>query len=138
MISGAPGEIRTPDLLLRRQSLYPAELRARSDTIIPNALPHSAALGNRQVLVHDAQVAVGVVGENLRRASMLDVLVHGLAERPGHLAGVQGKGVTGDTDIAQQHDFYGAKSDPDIGLGVEVLALAACGRESTRLRASRG
>jgi hypothetical protein len=29
--SGAPGEIRTPDLLLRRQSLYPAELRARYD-----------------------------------------------------------------------------------------------------------
>jgi hypothetical protein len=28
--SGAPGEIRTPDLLLRRQSLYPAELRART------------------------------------------------------------------------------------------------------------
>jgi hypothetical protein len=26
--SGAPGEIRTPDLLLRRQSLYPTELRA--------------------------------------------------------------------------------------------------------------
>src|SRR3984957_20979393 len=28
--SGAPGEIRTPDLLLRRQSLYPSELRAHS------------------------------------------------------------------------------------------------------------
>ena len=28
-VSGAPGEIRTPDLLLRRQSLYPSELRAR-------------------------------------------------------------------------------------------------------------
>jgi hypothetical protein len=27
--SGAPGEIRTPDVLLRRQMLYPAELRAR-------------------------------------------------------------------------------------------------------------
>ena len=26
---GAPGEIRTPGLLLRRQPLYPAELRAR-------------------------------------------------------------------------------------------------------------
>ena len=26
---GAPGEIRTPDLMLRRHSLYPAELRAR-------------------------------------------------------------------------------------------------------------
>ena len=28
-VAGAPGEIRTPDLLLRRQSLYPTELRAR-------------------------------------------------------------------------------------------------------------
>src|ERR1700731_315349 len=28
--NGAPGEIRTPDLLLRRQPLYPAELRART------------------------------------------------------------------------------------------------------------
>jgi hypothetical protein len=27
-ISGAPGEIRTPDPLLRRQTLYPTELRA--------------------------------------------------------------------------------------------------------------
>src|SRR5882672_7070617 len=29
-VDGAPGEIRTPDPLLRRQMLYPAELRARS------------------------------------------------------------------------------------------------------------
>ena len=28
--TGAPGEIRTPDLLLRRQPLYPAELRAQT------------------------------------------------------------------------------------------------------------
>ena len=27
-LDGAPGEIRTPDLLIRSQSLYPAELRA--------------------------------------------------------------------------------------------------------------
>ncbi len=27
-IGGAPGEIRTPDPLLRRQTLYPTELRA--------------------------------------------------------------------------------------------------------------
>jgi hypothetical protein len=26
---GAPGEIRTPDLLVRSQTLYPTELRAR-------------------------------------------------------------------------------------------------------------
>ena len=28
-ITGAPGEIRTPDLLVRSQALYPTELRAR-------------------------------------------------------------------------------------------------------------
>jgi hypothetical protein len=27
--NGAPGEIRTPDLLVRSQALYPTELRAR-------------------------------------------------------------------------------------------------------------
>src|ERR1035438_248510 len=32
-VHGAPGEIRTPDLTLRRRSLYPAELRARSFSI---------------------------------------------------------------------------------------------------------
>src|ERR1035438_832626 len=32
-LDGAPGEIRTPDLTLRRRSLYPAELRARSTSI---------------------------------------------------------------------------------------------------------
>src|ERR1700691_6158107 len=31
---GAPGEIRTPDLMLRRHPLYPAELRARSFRIL--------------------------------------------------------------------------------------------------------
>ena len=37
-VHGAPGEIRTPDLTLRRRSLYPAELRARSGFIIPRRL----------------------------------------------------------------------------------------------------
>jgi hypothetical protein len=32
--NGAPGEIRTPDLLLRRQPLYPAELRARTASTV--------------------------------------------------------------------------------------------------------
>ena len=36
-MDGAPGEIRTPDLMLRRHSLYPAELRARF-----NRIPHFA------------------------------------------------------------------------------------------------
>ena len=41
-VAGAPGEIRTPDLLLRRQSLYPAELRARifkDYTVVAAATP---------------------------------------------------------------------------------------------------
>ena len=29
-VSGAPGKIRTPDLLIRSQMLYPAELRAHT------------------------------------------------------------------------------------------------------------
>ena|GEM_PF-6086465 len=28
-VGGAPGEIRTPDLLVRSQTLYPTELQAR-------------------------------------------------------------------------------------------------------------
>ena len=37
--SGAPGEIRTPDLMLRRHPLYPAELRARSSRILRRERP---------------------------------------------------------------------------------------------------
>jgi hypothetical protein len=33
-VVGAPGEIRTPDQLVRSQLLYPAELRARGSAII--------------------------------------------------------------------------------------------------------
>jgi hypothetical protein len=36
MENGAPGEIRTPDLLVRSQTLYPAELRAHR--VLPNAI----------------------------------------------------------------------------------------------------
>ena len=35
---GAPGEIRTPDLVVRSHTLYPAELRAHSNNIIENKL----------------------------------------------------------------------------------------------------
>jgi hypothetical protein len=35
MRSGAPGGIRTPGLLVRSQTLYPAELRARKGKILP-------------------------------------------------------------------------------------------------------
>src|SRR5438876_5366704 len=38
LINGAPGAIRTPDLVLRRHTLYPAELRARR--AVPLILKH--------------------------------------------------------------------------------------------------
>jgi hypothetical protein len=36
-ISGAPGETRTPDLLVRSQTLYPAELRRTSTYLLASA-----------------------------------------------------------------------------------------------------
>jgi hypothetical protein len=34
--NGAPGEIRTPDRLVRSQVLYPTELRARLHCLVPH------------------------------------------------------------------------------------------------------
>src|SRR6476661_8127664 len=52
---GAPGEIRTPGLLLRRQPLYPAELRAHRDGTLDrvpfspaNAKPGTAGKASRE------------------------------------------------------------------------------------------
>src|SRR5215472_19148618 len=61
--SGAPGEIRTPDLLVRSQSLYPTELRARarldSSNLTDRArarkrvhLCHNGILHDRAALLH--------------------------------------------------------------------------------------
>ena len=51
--SGAPGEIRTPDLQLRRLPLYPAELRARISSLhggIFNAQTQSPNANRRDAL----------------------------------------------------------------------------------------
>ena len=58
--SGAPGEIRTPDLLLRRQSLYPTELRAHSDT------------SSLHVRIAPFNVCAGAHDRLLRRAPFLN------------------------------------------------------------------
>ena len=39
LTTGAPGGTRTPGLLVRSQSLYPAELRARSYAIVTSTTP---------------------------------------------------------------------------------------------------
>jgi hypothetical protein len=47
--TGAPGEIRTPDLLVRSQALYPTELRAHfrakivAGGLVPRATVHQLA-----------------------------------------------------------------------------------------------
>ena len=50
--SGAPGQIRTGDILLRRQMLYPTELRAHRYWILPltgfSATDVSGAVGKRR------------------------------------------------------------------------------------------
>ena len=46
---GAPGEIRTPDLQLRRLPLYPAELRARIISLHRGASKRRKTLGAREV-----------------------------------------------------------------------------------------
>ncbi len=49
-VNGAPGEIRTPDLLLRRQSLYPSELRAHTGSFSLHAGLRSINAMQRQTL----------------------------------------------------------------------------------------
>src|ERR1035438_3644869 len=48
-LSGTPEWIRTTDLLLRRQTLYPSELRAHMDgtctAIVPHPMPHGSGRG---------------------------------------------------------------------------------------------
>jgi hypothetical protein len=47
-LSGAPGEIRTPDPLVRSQMLYPAELRAHALSILWHAGPYRINQGDRR------------------------------------------------------------------------------------------
>ena len=57
---GAPGEIRTPDRLVRSQVLYPTELRARWRRIIH-------ALAGRSALALSAPTLVPVVSRHQRQ-----------------------------------------------------------------------
>ena len=55
--NGAPGGIRTPDLLVRSQTLYPAELRARrnADSVF---LDYDTAVGTATALNGNFIVAI--------------------------------------------------------------------------------
>src|SRR5215472_13501699 len=53
--TGAPGEIRTPDLLVRSQALYPTELRARRigkrGWVVKSAAYHATARRQRPLAI---------------------------------------------------------------------------------------
>ena len=51
-MNGAPGEIRTPDLLVRSQALYPTELRAQRQ--IRQAAPTAPILGAANITTSNA------------------------------------------------------------------------------------
>src|SRR6266436_2693768 len=59
--NGAPGGTRTPDLLVRSQTLYPTELRARSKEILsqPCAAHPAAATESKFNHCHDKPCSVG-------------------------------------------------------------------------------
>ena len=59
--TGAPGEIRTPDLQLRRLPLYPAELRARDLQFTSGLRCHQMRQDSRKAL--DANRETGVSGQ---------------------------------------------------------------------------
>ena len=55
--SGAPGGSRTPDLLVRSQTLYPAELRARSNFLLCfNSLQQLPEHRQQRFSVHSVQL----------------------------------------------------------------------------------
>jgi hypothetical protein len=50
-LNGAPGEIRTPDHLVRSQVLYPTELRARGKTIVGGLTKSSLSAESRSGII---------------------------------------------------------------------------------------
>src|ERR1700687_1195856 len=53
--SGAPGGTRTPDLLVRSQTLYPTELRAHSDELNFSTAPRNPATGRYRFRVSSVE-----------------------------------------------------------------------------------
>jgi hypothetical protein len=72
--TGAPGEIRTPDLQLRRLPLYPAELRARAEPLefTTSARGHQTRPGvirTEGILLHPGACGWGGTGLEPARSS---------------------------------------------------------------------
>src|SRR5208283_1988571 len=87
--SGAPGEIRTPDLMLRRHSLYPAELRARSFRIPQlriGSLPLRPSRARSQSL-HPAPACANLVKGRFESVRLGASLIGGASATAPHFPG---------------------------------------------------
>jgi hypothetical protein len=62
---GAPGEIRTPDPLVRSQILYPTELRARSAQARVRTIGKYSKRVKRQLIAHDIFLLATLLGFEL-------------------------------------------------------------------------
>src|SRR5690606_27770262 len=60
-----PGRIRTPDLLIRSQTLYPAELRARDGATRPLSLRNAKIQGGSRASQVKNRLLPGVLGHGL-------------------------------------------------------------------------
>src|ERR1039458_2240976 len=65
--SNAPGEIRTPDLLVRSQTLYPAELRAHSQAVTRCNAKIVSQLRNRRSRYDEPRALTGRIRRNSSR-----------------------------------------------------------------------
>jgi hypothetical protein len=95
---GAPGEIRTPGLLVRSQALYPTELRAQKDKIttqrLDNRIEAARSRGDRTPRLDGPDIASPSYGRTLGR--------------------VRGANIT--TSNADDHSIAGYRAD----LGMEL------------------
>src|ERR1700728_2725756 len=126
---GAPGEIRTPDLLIRSQSLYPAELRAHTDAV-PRENP-SQIIRDRA----EAQRGSGGCGRGFRLRRRDERKIFGDAQagerdEPGDGGGVEARGV--------KLDAQGVRGAVE-GQGADAVDVAGAGqREGHVLRRRDG
>src|SRR5258706_10575477 len=94
----------------------------------------------RKMFVEGAQFAIGIEGEYLGSASVLDVLFRRAAERGHRPGGVELEGIVGDggSAIGQHDDLDHAERSLHGGVGAKVFALATCGGKAPWLRTRCG
>ena len=89
-LNGAPGEIRTPDLLIRSQSLYPAELRAHTKWSLAGPTPEYQGSPGGAIRL---QVLLRGRAEGVEQGQFLGELYPRAANQLRHHGRIQPRGV---------------------------------------------